>query len=623
MARMRSPRSVQRLDTSKFVVLIVLLIIFLLLFVIRGCDGVASRLAGISTPVPTYTFDVAVVRPVIAAPANGARLVAQTATLTGAGAANSQLNLLINGTMVDTLQADRDGRWRYTATFSESGRYDLSVQALDAVGAVLTESRPVQIEVAVPTPTRLLVVAPTPTLVADDFLQVNSLIFQSAAKGSTVLMDGSGLPGVGAQMLANATVVTSTTVGADGLWSLRTQLDNPNQYALGLQAVLTDGQVITVEVPMQALVVAVPTPTAAPTVELTDTTTVATAPVVTPTVTAATLISPTVRPPTVEEFVFARGVNTNTVTLSGTGEADTELRIAIEGANVITPTFVTATVDQTGAWSIVAALDDPGEYQVDVQSVNVDGEVVASAMPFTLVVAAAPVATPTATALPQPTATATSIPPSIGTTETNLTVGDELLLQGTGTAGDVAEIIVGGNLIGTTPITERGVFTYTLTFAGPGVQYIGVRSVKADGRTVMGRTIVYVIVNPAPAATETPTAAPTETATDVPVPTKTATIVPTAPPAATDTNTPTVTMVATIPTAVAISTTLSVTGTITAATAVTTTDLITVSDALTATMITTGTTATTGTATTTLTVMTASITATTPATTPATRYRHL
>ncbi|HRW10342.1 MAG TPA: hypothetical protein P5121_34800, partial [Caldilineaceae bacterium] len=494
--------------------LIVLIILFIVLFIVRSCQNVITPLTGVSTAVPTYTFDIAVVRPIIVAPANGISLNASQVAFRGTGAANATVQLLLNQRVADEVQVDRDGNWVATAAIDESGNYTAVAQALDAGGTLLAESRPLRLSVTVPTatPTEVapIVLAATATLTEavsspatrepSDYLTVEGLLFQNSRQGSEVVVNGGGRPGIQAQLLANASVVNSTTVSSDGLWSMVTQLDNPNQYELALQAVITDGTTLPVAIPMNALVVAVPTATETPEPEVLPTLVV---------------------PPAVSAFIFDRGITTNTVTLNGSGAPGALLEVAIDESPA-----VTTTVNLSGTWQTSAVIGGVGSHQVEVRSLDEAGNIIAAAAPFTLVVAEQPTATPTETPVPTLTATATPVPPSFRTSATSLQVGDTLTLHGMGRPGDLIDIIVGGNVISTTEVAADGTFDYALSFGSSGVQYVGVRARGEDGSEVMGRNVAYIIVNPAPTATPTETPVPTATDTVTPEPTATETETP-------------------------------------------------------------------------------------------------
>ncbi|MCB0081867.1 MAG: hypothetical protein KDE47_13090 [Caldilineaceae bacterium] len=146
MPSVRTPKSVQRFDSFKLITLLFLIIALIVLLLVRSCQLTPLRLGLISTPVPTYTFDLAIVRPVIVARANGASFVIDDSTvqtsLRGTGAANCTLNLLVNDEVADTIAVDGDGTWQHDLIFRDSADYTIEVQAVSPDGEALIKSPP-------------------------------------------------------------------------------------------------------------------------------------------------------------------------------------------------------------------------------------------------------------------------------------------------------------------------------------------------------------------------------------------------------------------------------------------------------------------------------------------------
>jgi nucleoid-associated protein YgaU len=69
------------------------------------------------------------------------------------------------------------------------------------------------------------------------------------------------------------------------------------------------------------------------------------------------------------------------VILTGTGEPETEVEVMVDGQPV-----GTATVDSAGQWTLPIELSDAGDYQVNVQSVDASGQVVAASEEIALTV---------------------------------------------------------------------------------------------------------------------------------------------------------------------------------------------------------------------------------------------
>ena len=82
MPRVKDPKALQRFDAAKFIALLVLSVGLIGVLIGRGCQTF-SDVTNLITPIPTYTFDLAVVRPVIIAPAGLQKLMTDTLTIVG------------------------------------------------------------------------------------------------------------------------------------------------------------------------------------------------------------------------------------------------------------------------------------------------------------------------------------------------------------------------------------------------------------------------------------------------------------------------------------------------------------------------------------------------------------
>jgi len=70
--------------------------------------------------------------------------------LIGTGRAGSQVEIVLNGEVVDTVTVGEDGTWSYAAIIDAPGDYELSLNALDADGNVVASSEPVSFTVEAP-----------------------------------------------------------------------------------------------------------------------------------------------------------------------------------------------------------------------------------------------------------------------------------------------------------------------------------------------------------------------------------------------------------------------------------------------------------------------------------------
>jgi nucleoid-associated protein YgaU len=151
-----------------------------------------------------------------------------------------------------------------------------------------------------------------------------------------------GEPGSEVQVVVNGQSVGKVTVDSAGKWSLPFELLNLGDYEISVQSVDASGEVLAAsEVTVVKVIEAASEAEAA--------------------VTAPTLDLPG------DELTVGE------VTLTGTGEPGSEVEIVVDGKPV-----GTATVDNDGKWSLPTELAKPGDYQLSVQSVNANGQVLAA-----------------------------------------------------------------------------------------------------------------------------------------------------------------------------------------------------------------------------------------------------
>jgi hypothetical protein len=142
--------------------------------------------------------------PTLKLPAGGA-LEAGDSVLTGTGEPGSDVQILIDGEVVDVAEVDDDGTWSLDISLVMPGDYELTVQALDASGEVVAEAEPVAVSLA---PSASAAVAPELVFPADG---------ADVLTGELTLI-GSGTSGAEVEVLNGSAVLGATQVGADGEW---------------------------------------------------------------------------------------------------------------------------------------------------------------------------------------------------------------------------------------------------------------------------------------------------------------------------------------------------------------------------------------------------------------------
>ncbi len=230
-----------------------------------------------------------------------------------------------------------------------------------------------------------------------------------------VTLSGTGEPGTEIAILVDGEQVGTTTVGSDGRWSFDTALD-AGDYSITAQTLDADGNVAAESDAVSLSV-------------------------------ADALVAPTITLPT----ALAAGV----VALSGTGTPGSTIDIMVDGESV-----GTTTVGADGNWSFEADLEG-GEYELTAQAVGAGGE---TAVSDTTSLSIAPAI----------------VIPTITLPEGDLTAGT-IDLSGSGTPGDTVEILVDGEVVGTTIVGDDGNWSFGLDLPESGDYDISAQALDADG----------------------------------------------------------------------------------------------------------------------------------------------
>ena len=155
--------------------------------------------------------------------------------------------------------------------------------------------------------------------------------------------------------------------------------------------------------------------------------------------------------------------------LAGSGTPGSIVDILIDGLSA-----GTAEVGDDGTWSFDLNLADPGNYDVGVRALDLDGQVAAEGDSYSLDLAL-PIEAPTLT-LPEP-----------------LSLGD-LTLQGTGTPGSTVEVLLGDRSLGTAVVGDDGSWTLDTTIAEPGDYTISAQAIDDDGQAIETGTEIAISI---------------------------------------------------------------------------------------------------------------------------------
>ncbi|MCB0157621.1 MAG: hypothetical protein KDD83_05785, partial [Caldilineaceae bacterium] len=398
------------------------------------------------TPVPTYTVEAQVVRPVLLSPQANADVTAGVVQVTGTSAPNSTVRLLLNGASLGETTADAQGAWQFSAQLTEPGAQELQVQTVAAGGSVVA-AEAVTLQVAMP----VVEVTPAEAEAVSPSLDLSAL--ETSFTPGELTLRGTGQPGQQLAVLVDGTPAGTATVDDAGTWSLTTALDTAGLYAVSLQASDATGVVATATA--VTLEVAAPTAAeavaAAPTATMTQPAVAATQPV------AATQAAVAGAGAAVTE---AAAPAIDRTLLMGDSEGDTAfVRVAGTAApnqsfDILVGDVVVsrATASDDGAWFYVTRLTRPGDYLFRTRSLSGD-----LSEPARLVLAATPPA-PAQPAVFAINADALATPQAPGL----------VVISGTAPPSSVVDLLLGDVVVGQTTADASGAWQYVLRLTQPG-----------------------------------------------------------------------------------------------------------------------------------------------------------
>ncbi|MCB0166765.1 MAG: hypothetical protein KDI79_21240 [Anaerolineae bacterium] len=420
-------------------------------------------------------------------------LSAGEVTLTGAGTPGSEVEIVANGESLGTTTVGDDGVWAFDTSLDEPGDYEITVNSLTADGAVEASSEPITVSPIASVNATPEVTLPTFELPEGDL------------NAGELALTGTGAPGSQVEIMADGESLGTATVDDDGTWRFNNPFDKSGQVEIMINALDNQGRIITstnaalytiaatVESTIEATTEVTTVATAEATTEAEDeataeattepdveTTGEATVePEAEATTEATTEPEAEITAPTVTSPRTGTTVSPGRLSLQGMGTPGSQIEIMIDGKKV-----GTATVRSTGRWTFATTMDEPGDYDLVINSLDEDGEVVASSTPQTLSLAE-----------PEDTATDTT-GPTLDTPAENVTAGD-VTLTGTGEPGSKVEIVVDGQNLGTATVDEDGTWRFTGTFDEPGDVEIVINALDAKGKIITSTDpTLYTIIGP-------------------------------------------------------------------------------------------------------------------------------
>ena len=357
----------------------------------------------------------------------------ETVNLSGTGEPDNEVEVVANDQVIGDTTVAEDGDWRFPLRLNQPGSYNLQIQMLDADGSLITTSNTISLTVTAPEVEED--VPPTP-------LTLNLLLTNTVKTDETLNLFGAGEPSSEIEILANDQVVGNATIEDDGDWRFSLLFSQPGAYDLQAQALDADGSVIT----------------ASNTISLT-----VTAPV----------------PLTLNPLLTNTVKTDETVNLSGAGEPDRPIEI-LANEQVVGNT----TVEDDGDWRLSLRFSGPGQYDLQVQTLDADGGLITASNTISLTVTAPEVeedVPPTPLTLnPVPTKT--------------ITTGETINLSGAGQPTSQVEIVANDQVISDTTVADDGAWQFPLLLSEPGPYNLQAQTLDAGGSLITASTTISLTV---------------------------------------------------------------------------------------------------------------------------------
>ncbi len=356
-----------------------------------------------------------------------------TLTLTGTAEANSVVKVYDGATLLNSVTADGTGAWSYTTTALSNGAHSLTATATDAAGntGVASSAFAVTIDTTAPVAPTIATFSTDSGTVGDHITNDNTLTLTGTAEANSVV-----------KVYDGATLLNSVTADGTGAWSYTTTALSNGAHSL--TATATDAAGNT-GVASAAFAVTIDT----------------TAPV------APTIATFSTDSGTVGDHI----TNDNTLTLTGTAEANSVVKV-YDGATLLN----SVTADGTGAWSYTTRRCANGAHSLTATATDAAGNTgVASAALSVTVDTVAPTA------------------PSI--TSDVIVNTNQIALTGTAEANSIVKVYDGATLLNSVTADGTGAWSYTTAALANGTHDLTATATDVAGNTGVASSVLEVAVN--------------------------------------------------------------------------------------------------------------------------------
>jgi uncharacterized delta-60 repeat protein len=404
----------------------------------------AGNLSAASTPLAVVVDTIAPPAPVVSAITTDSATPADGITndnmlvISGTAEANSQVQVLLDGNAIGIATTNGTGNWTfdYTGTAIADGNHALTATATDAAGnlSAVSAALNITIDTALPAAPVVAAITDDSATPADGITNDNTLVISGTAEANSqvqVLLDGNAIGIATTNGTGNWTFDYTGTAIADGNHDLTATATDAAGNLSAVSAALN----ITIDTALPA--------------------------------------APVVAAITDDSATPADGItNDNTLVISGTAEANSQVQVLLDG-NAIG----TATTNGTGNWTFDytgTAIAD-GNHALTATATDAAGNLSAVSAALNITIDTALPAAPVVAAITDDS----------GAPNDFITQDNTLILDGTAEANSAIQVFLDGGAIGTATADATGnwSFDYTSTPLADGSYAFTATATDATGNT--------------------------------------------------------------------------------------------------------------------------------------------
>ncbi len=374
--------------------------------------------------------------PTIATPSNNAN---GTVNLTGTAEANSTVKVFDGANQIGTATANSNGAWSLTTGALATGNHSFTAKTADVAGNTSAASAVVVGNIPPTTPT-----TPDAPKIAS-YSNDSGVAGDGVTNDNTLTLTGTAVANSTVKVFDGTTQIGTATASASGAWSYTTAALADGGHSLTVKVTDAAGNTSAA-----SSALAVKIDTSAPN-----------APTMASSATTGSSLT----------TAADKSANPNTVSLTGTAEANSTVKV-FDGATQIG----TATADSSGVWSFTSGTLATGNHTFTSKAMDAAGNTSAASAGLVVNIPSTPT-TPNVPAAPK----ISSFSNDTGVAGDKITGDNTLTLTGSAAANSTVKVFDGTTQIGTATANSSGAWSYTTTALADGSHNLTAKVTDASG----------------------------------------------------------------------------------------------------------------------------------------------